>query len=123
MNKNDELISIENVEIGYQRALMRPISLSIKKGDFWGIVGPNGAGKSTLVKTIIGLLPPISGKVAFPHGKPEFGYVPQAGETANDLPVSAFDAVAMGRFRFAPFWPFLSAADKRAARDELKRLV
>jgi len=37
------------------------ISLTIKKGDVFGIVGTNGSGKSTLLKIIAGVLEPSSG--------------------------------------------------------------
>ena len=41
------------------------ISLSIKKGDFVGILGHNGSGKSTLAKIIMGILKPDSGSIFF----------------------------------------------------------
>ncbi len=37
------------------------ISLSVRKGEFFGIVGPNGSGKSTLLKILTGVLMPTSG--------------------------------------------------------------
>jgi ABC-2 type transport system ATP-binding protein len=38
------------------------ISISVKKGDSFGIVGDNGSGKSTLLKIIAGVLEPTTGK-------------------------------------------------------------
>lgn len=37
------------------------LSLSIKKGEFFGFIGPNGAGKSTTIRTLLGLVAPTSG--------------------------------------------------------------
>jgi len=39
------------------------ISLTLKRGDFLGIVGNNGAGKSTLLKAIAGIMQPSKGKL------------------------------------------------------------
>lgn len=54
------VITIENLKYKYpgtDRLVLDGISLSIKKGEFIGIVGQNGAGKSTLCQAIIGLVP------------------------------------------------------------------
>ncbi len=45
------------------KLLFKDVTLVMKPGDRIGIVGPNGVGKTTLIKTILGLLPPDSGKV------------------------------------------------------------
>ena len=37
------------------------VTLTVKKGDFFGFIGPNGAGKSTLIRTLLGLIFPTSG--------------------------------------------------------------
>lgn len=42
---------------------LRNISLTVKKGEAWGIVGTNGSGKSTLLKLICGILKPYKGHV------------------------------------------------------------
>jgi ATPase subunit of ABC transporter with duplicated ATPase domains len=49
-------------EIGYDRALLPKMTMTIERGDKIAIVGCNGVGKSTLLKTILGKIPPISGK-------------------------------------------------------------
>lgn len=48
--------------IGYDKPLLSPIDITIKYGDRVVITGANGVGKSTFIKTILGLIPPISGK-------------------------------------------------------------
>lgn len=49
-------------EIGYTHALLPKMSMTIERGEKIAIVGCNGVGKSTLLKTILGKIPPISGK-------------------------------------------------------------
>src|SRR5438046_10501505 len=39
------------------------LNLDVKRGEILGFVGPSGAGKSVLTRTIIGLVPKISGRI------------------------------------------------------------
>ena len=50
----------EHLKIGYDRPLLE-LSMRIRRGQKIGILGPNGAGKSTFLKTVAGLIPPVSG--------------------------------------------------------------
>lgn len=43
------------------RWALRDLSLTIKSGDFWGIIGHSGSGKSTLLQLLAGLIQPSSG--------------------------------------------------------------
>ena len=59
-----KLIELKKVSVGYEGVpIIKNLSLSIDEGDYLCIVGENGTGKSTLVKTILGLLKPISGTI------------------------------------------------------------
>lgn len=53
----------ENLEIGYSNPLMPKLSMSLERGDKVAIVGMNGVGKSTLLKTILGVVKPLDGKL------------------------------------------------------------
>ena len=62
------LIETTNLSIGHKKnvdytAIQRNINLYIGYGKLIALVGTNGIGKSTLLKTISGLLPPISGEI------------------------------------------------------------
>ena len=84
----DPLIQIEKVSLAYQMEYGAPgtlkeygirfvkrqmrrqqfwaledVSLTVGRGEVFGVVGPNGAGKSTLMKVIARVLPPTSGRV------------------------------------------------------------
>ena len=88
------------------------ISLAVPEGVLLGIVGPNGAGKSTLIKTMLGLIKPISGSVEFlaqPLRKVRnrVAYVPQRETVDWDFPITVLDLVMMGRYGSLGFcrWP------------------
>ncbi|NIP37570.1 MAG: ATP-binding cassette domain-containing protein [Candidatus Dadabacteria bacterium] len=92
------MIKLENVEIGYSgNPLLGSINLNIDEKQFWGIIGPNGGGKSTLLKTIIGLVPPLSGQVVYSM-ELRVGYVPQRDTFDSIFPISVFELVVMGRY-------------------------
>jgi ABC-type Mn2+/Zn2+ transport system ATPase subunit len=95
-----ELLALENVTIGYQRGrpLLPPVSFSVSRGDLVGILGPNGSGKSTFLKTLLGLLPPLQGKLRYASGrKPRLGYVAQDPRFDFAYPLSVLEVVLMGR--------------------------
>ena len=56
------IFQTEDLVIGYDKPLSRPLTLSMERGQKIALVGPNGIGKTTLLKSIIGEIPPISGK-------------------------------------------------------------
>lgn len=49
--------------IGYQEPLSSPLNLAMERGSKIVLTGANGIGKTTLLKSILGLIPPISGSV------------------------------------------------------------
>jgi zinc/manganese transport system ATP-binding protein len=75
------LIHLDRVTLGYgQKVILRDITVTIRQGEYLGLVGPNGAGKTTLLKAILGILKPSGGTrtATHPDGRPlRFGYVPQ----------------------------------------------
>ena len=74
------LIDCENLSVGYEgRRIVSGITFQVCDGDYLCILGPNGAGKSTLMKTLLGLLPPVSGRMQYGEdfGPKQIGYLPQ----------------------------------------------
>lgn len=57
-------LEVDNVYMYLQpRLILQSVSLSLKPGEFLGLVGPNGAGKSTLMRLLLGVWPPTLGAV------------------------------------------------------------
>jgi ABC-type Mn2+/Zn2+ transport system ATPase subunit len=96
------IITFENLGIGYQgRPLLSDISLSITRGSFTAILGANGSGKSTMLKTVLGLIPPVAGRIALAADRGEsfvFGYVPQTSNLDPLFPFTGFDVALMGAY-------------------------
>jgi len=53
-----------DLEIGYEKkALSKPINLRMERGEKIAVVGTNGIGKTTFLKSVLGLIPAVGGKV------------------------------------------------------------
>jgi len=60
------LLAVEGVHAGYgpSRVLLG-VDLAVGRGEIVGVLGRNGMGKTTLVRTVMGLLAPSAGRIAF----------------------------------------------------------
>ena len=66
MSADAPLLSVESVDAGYgETRVLRDLSLSIDEGEIVSLVGRNGAGKTTTLRTIMGILEPTSGRIAY----------------------------------------------------------
>ena len=60
------MIELKNINTSYDfLQILWDVSLNVADGEFVALVGPNGAGKTTTLRTIAGLLTPLSGEVLF----------------------------------------------------------
>lgn len=57
------IFTTKDLVIGYEDALSKPLNLSMERGQKLVLTGANGIGKTTLLKSILGLIPPLSGSV------------------------------------------------------------
>ena len=56
------IFETSDLVIGYDRPLSKPINLRMERGEKIAIVGTNGIGKTTFLKSVLGIIPAISGK-------------------------------------------------------------
>src|SRR3989339_1875197 len=65
LNKMQSVIKIENLHKSYDETnAVNGITLSVNKGEMFGLVGPDGAGKTTTIRIMCGLLNPDEGAVS-----------------------------------------------------------
>ncbi|MGW6157056.1 ABC transporter ATP-binding protein [Streptomyces sp. NPDC055144] len=67
------LLEVEDLKVAYGKIeAVKGISFSVQQGEVVTLIGTNGAGKTTTLRTLSGLLKPVSGKITF-AGKPLTG--------------------------------------------------
>ena len=110
-------LHVEALVAGRADFRIGPIDLVARPGSFVALIGPNGGGKTTLLKTLAGLLAPVSGTVAVDSVR---AYLPPPGSLAVGLPVA--HVVALGRAARRGWSPALVAKDRRAATAALEQM-
>ncbi|MBR0480703.1 ABC transporter ATP-binding protein [Candidatus Saccharibacteria bacterium] len=119
------LLSLKNLSFGYEHHVIgKNINLDIEAGDFVAIVGSNGSGKSTLIRTILGLLPPLSGKVIFTNQlkSSQIGYLPQETRIDSNFPATVSEIVLSGTLGQLGFKPFYGKKEHKRANAAMKTL-
>ena len=82
------MIEIVNISKSYGKKIaVDDLSLSVRKGEFYGFLGPNGSGKTTTIKVLTGLLRPDNGGATVAgidvlrepeKAKAKIGYIPDS---------------------------------------------
>lgn len=84
------VFTCDNLVIGYDEPLSSELNIQMERGEKVVLVGANGIGKTTLLKSILGLIPSISGKVELGDYL-EIGYFEQ--EMSGDNNNSCIDEI------------------------------
>jgi len=119
------LLECKNITLGYEGSIVTEgINFSVNEGDYLYILGENGSGKSTLVKALLNLKPQMSGEINVLGGlgRNEIGYLPQQTIVQKDFPASVKEIVLSGCATQIGFRPFFNSAEKKLAKDMMKRL-
>lgn len=113
----EALVVLTDVGFRYGPApVLTEVELTVRRGDFTGVVGPSGSGKTTLLRLLLGSLRPVAGTVErFPGLR--VGYVPQLESVDWDFPVTVAECVLMSRSGRRLPWP------SRGERSELAAIL
>ena len=61
---SDTMVRVEHLDAGYgSTVILEDVNLSVRRGEVFVLLGGSGCGKSTLMRHIIGLNPPLGGRV------------------------------------------------------------
>ncbi len=121
-------VSVTDVSFSYNRLpVLENINLTVRQGDFLGIIGPNGGGKTTLVKLILGLLRPQKGAIHVlgtdpVKARPRVAYVPQHAPEDREFPITVWEVALQGRLQASAWGYRYSREDRQRAADELRRV-
>ena len=118
-------IECQNLTVGYDgRAILKDINFTVNRGDYLCIIGENGAGKTTLLRTLLGLQPPVSGKILFGDGleRKGCGYLPQQTVIQRDFPASVSEIVLSGCQNRCGFRPFYRKDEKEYAHKMMEKM-
>jgi iron complex transport system ATP-binding protein len=124
----ENLIETQDVSFSIaDKLIIDRISISVKRGEFVGLVGPNGAGKTTLLRLLIGVLNPTGGEIWLGNRRlqeirireraRQVSYLSQ--ETTTVFPYPVLDILLMGRYPFLGRFRRESESDLEAARRAL----
>lgn len=117
----EPLLELRGAAFGYgDRAVLSGLDLDVRPGEVLGILGPNGAGKTTLVRGVLGLLPPLRGRVV--SRARALGYVPQRESLDPLYPVTVREVVDTGGYGRLRGLRRPTRADRELARRSLERV-
>ncbi len=125
------MLKISELSCGYNgHAVLENANFEVVPGDIVCVLGANGMGKTTLYRTIMNILPPVSGNVLIDgvdistmkrkQLAKKIAYVPQAAEAT--FPYSVLDVVTMGRTAHLSFYQSPSGKEENMARLAMKTL-
>jgi len=115
-----KLLEIKNLSAGYDNNIvLENISMEVFSGDFIGVIGPNGGGKTTLIKTILGLIKPVSGEMNLFISKTNIGYLPQVNQIDKRFPITVIDVVRSGKANSALFSSFHKNTEEKEKAESL----
>jgi len=121
MANSNIIIKFSDVSIGYgDKVIHDKINIEIEQNDFIGLVGPNGSGKTTFLKTLLGIIKPLSGEIE--KQKISFGYVPQRDTVQPILPYTVHDVVMMGRYSLMGLFKMPSEIDEQKVNESLEKV-
>ncbi len=121
-------LELRNVAAGYEdKPILKNVNCIVRSGEICCLLGPNGVGKTTLFKTILGLIPPVSGQVLM-DGRDTSTWT--ARQLADNIayvsqfhnppfPYKVKDVVLLGRVSQAGYFGKVSELDYEIAQQAM----
>jgi ABC-2 type transport system ATP-binding protein len=106
-------------KFGHQLALDH-VSLSIHRGDIYGLIGRNGAGKTTILKTIVQLIRQNSGQIVLFGETSGSQYIKQLKRTGSVIETPVANAELTARQNLTYYCKIKGIVDKNAVTEALE---
>ena len=124
------MIEVKELRSGYgKKEVIHGVSAHFEKGKLVSIIGANGCGKSTLLKSIVGVIPLVSGAVSVDGEDAlkmsrrcvsrRIGYLSQGRETPQ---MTVAELVLCGRFPYLSYPKKYKEQDRKIARAAMERV-
>jgi iron complex transport system ATP-binding protein len=116
------LLVIDKLSIGYSsNSVLNNLNLSLRAGELVCFMGPNGIGKSSLIKTLVGLLKPLSGSLHFSESGPiEKVASVVLTDRVHHPQLLVEELITMGRYPFLDWRLKLQDADRTIINDAIQ---
>jgi iron complex transport system ATP-binding protein len=128
----ETILSVTDLTIERDKAILDHVNWTIERGQNWVILGPNGSGKTSLLKTLVGYFPPTSGKISVlgkTFGRSNWndlrlriGLVSSSLQQRIEENEPAIDVVVSGKYAQINYWGRIFKKDKERARSYMKLL-
>ena len=124
-----DMLRIEDLSLSYgDKPVVQNLSLRVKKGQVVSIIGPNASGKSTILKSIAGIIKPVSGKIFIEEKDISKMDSKKLGQKVSILlhqnknpdDMSIEELVYFGRYPHKKWFEGFEASDKKIIEEVMK---
>lgn len=124
-----DMLRIEDLSLSYgDKPVVQNLNLRVKKGQVVSIIGPNASGKSTILKSIAGIIKPVSGKIFIEEKDiskmdskklaQKVSILLQQNKTLDDMSIE--ELVYFGRYPHKKWFEGFEASDKKIIEKVMK---
>ncbi len=123
-------LEIKNTNIGYKKPLIKGINTTLDLGQVVLLIGNNGVGKTTIIKSILGQIPLLSGKIIIQNDSHNQLSTQQIAEriavvfSNSSIPLhySTTDLISLGKYIHYPYYFRLDQKDKSEIQSIIQQL-